>query len=91
MAKEYKASLKQLGDRLKSEPVKTPIQEVRPVEAVPEKQTTQKAEANKGAEVHFNFWGERSLMQRVKIHSARTGKSIKEICTEALEQYLPKE
>ncbi len=87
MSKQYKDSLKGLGERLKSEQPKTPIQEVRPVEAPKTPATASK----KSDEVHFNFWAERALMQRVKIHAAKTGKSLKEICIEALESYLPNE
>lgn len=86
MAKEYKDTMKQLGEKLKSEPPKVPIQEVRPVEPVAS--PAYKVKTKKGEEAHFNFWADRSLMQRVKIHSAQTGKSIKDICIEALEQLL---
>jgi hypothetical protein len=88
MAKEYKDTMKQLGDKLRSEPPKVPIQEVRPVESIAGAVPTQKTKPTKSEEAHFNFWADKSLMQRVKIHSAKTEKSIKEICIEALEQYL---
>jgi 5,10-methylenetetrahydrofolate reductase len=79
MAKEYKDSLKQLGDRLKNEPINTPIQEVRPVE---KPATAPKQEA------HVNFWVPDELMERLKIHAAKNKKTIKQIGIEAFEQYL---
>ncbi|AUD07002.1 hypothetical protein [Spirosoma pollinicola] len=86
MAKEYKDAMSKLGTMLKQEPIKTPIQEVRPVDPEPNPPTAKK----ENPDAHFNFWGPRSLMKRVKQHSVDTGMSIKDICIAALEQYLSK-
>ncbi len=83
MAKEYKNSLKQLGDRLKSEPAKIPIQEVRPVEEP-------KASANPKKDAHINFWVPDELMERLKIQGAKSKMKIKEMGIEAFEEYLTK-
>ena len=95
MAKEnaYKNTLSQLSDKLKSESPKTPIQEVRPVEQAPTVIPVSTATAlNKGksaGEAHLNCWIPNELMQQLKIHAAKSGKSIKQISIEALELYLP--
>ncbi|GAB3983481.1 hypothetical protein GCM10028806_56730 [Spirosoma terrae] len=88
MSKDYQENRKRLAESLKKDPPKTPIQEVRPVETEPVSPPAKTTE-KKPDEVHFNFWADRVLMQRVKIHCAKTGKSIKEVCTEALQAYLP--
>lgn len=90
MAKDYKETMKGLSEKLKSEPITTPIQEVRPVAPGSSMQDVKKAEIDKGSEAHFNFWAPRSLMKRVKQHSLDSGMSIKEICITALEQFLSK-
>ncbi|MCK8496031.1 hypothetical protein M0L20_29465 [Spirosoma sp. RP8] len=91
MSKQYKDSLKGLGERLKSEPPKTPIQEVRPVESqpapAPVKTTTQ---GQKKKESHVNFWMPEELMERLKIYSAKSKKSIKQLGIEAIEEFLNK-
>lgn len=85
---DYKLALNQLGDKLASEPVSLPIQEVRPVEpasagaAPTEKINTAKKDS------HINFWVPEELMERLKIHAARSKKTIKQIGIEALEQFL---
>lgn len=85
MSKQYKETMKGLGDRLKKEEVKIPIQEVRPV-ADPAQASTTKPATPK--EAHVNFWVPDKLMERIKIHAAVSRKSIKEIGIEALEMYL---
>ncbi|GAB3719665.1 hypothetical protein GCM10027592_63260 [Spirosoma flavus] len=82
MAKEYKNSLKELSNKLKSEPIKTPIQEVRPVEEKPKDPKPAKSE------YHLNIWMPDSLGNRLKIHAVNSKKSIKQLTIEALEQYL---
>ncbi|ADB42940.1 hypothetical protein [Spirosoma linguale] len=93
MAKEYKQTLKGLSEKLKSEPIKTPIQEVRPVEpeapAKPQVEVVNQASTKK--EAHMNFWVPEGLMERLKIHSAINKKTIKQIGIEALEAYLSKQ
>lgn len=88
----YKETMKGLSDKLKSQPIKTPIQEVRPVNSQP---IAGAAPAQKDSidpipakEAHVNFWTSLDLMKRLKMYSAQSGKSIKQICTEALEAYL---
>lgn len=90
----YKETMKGLSEKLKSQPPKTPIQEVRPVESQP---IAGAAPAQKDTvepilpkEAHVNFWTSLDLMKRLKVYSAQSGKSIKQICTEALEAYLSK-
>lgn len=91
MAKsDYKKTMSELGAKLKDEPVKTPIQEVRPVE--PARTAPAKTEINETPkkEAHVNFWVPDELMERLKIHAAKSRKTIKQIGVEALEQYLGK-
>lgn len=86
MKKDYNSNRQLLSERLKTETPKTPIQEVRPVEATsPPKETPIKVE-----EAHVNFWAPSDLIKRVKMHSVTSGKSLKQISIEALEQYLAK-
>ncbi|GAB4042053.1 hypothetical protein [Spirosoma jeollabukense] len=91
MAKEYKNTMKALSDKLNSEPIKTPIQEVRPVESAAAPSAPQPETVNTPRkETHVNFWVPEELMERLKIHAAKSKKTIKEIGNEALEAYLPK-
>lgn len=86
--------MKGLSDKLKSEPIKTPVQEVRPVEpqsiAGAARAPKEPIEPAPAKEAHVNFWTSNELMKRLKVYSAQSGKSIKQICSEALEAYLPK-
>lgn len=75
---EYEEGRKKLAGLLKTEPIKTPIQEVRPI--VEDRKSEPQA--------HLNFWVPDELMTRLKVHSAKTKKSIKQIGIEAIEAYL---
>lgn len=84
MSSQYKDNRSKLSTMLKSEPVKTPIQEVRPVQPLP-------ATAGLPAvreELHINFWIPQELMKRLKVYAATSGKTIKEVGIKALENYL---
>ena len=84
MKKDYNSNRQLLSERLKTETPKTPIQEVRPVKMPAQpKETSAEVE-----EAHVNFWLPKELMQRVKVSSATTGKTIKQIGIEAFELYL---
>jgi hypothetical protein len=89
MSKEYKNNRSRLAERLKSEPVQTPIQEVRPIadQPVPSKATAKVKRAE--SETHINFWADEELGERLRIHAVKSKKTIKQICVEALEKYLP--
>lgn len=78
MKKDYTDNRKKLAERIKNEPVQTPIQEVRPVKEV----NTEKEES------HVNFWLPSSLMDSIKLVSVKQRKSIKQIGKEAFELYL---
>jgi hypothetical protein len=69
-----------LGELLKTPATATPIQEVRPVESV---EPLPKENLR-----HINFWVSEQLMERIKIHSARSKKSIRQLGQEAFEQFL---
>ena len=84
---EYSNKLKQLGNRIKTEEPKLPIQEVRPVGAEP---TKTELSSSPKKEAHVNFWVPEELMEKLKIQSAISKKSIKQIGIEALEDYLKK-
>ena len=88
MKKDYNSNRQLLSERLKTETPKTPIQEVRPVETPI--QPNEKSASVKVQEAHVNFWLPKELMQRVKVSSATTGKTIKQIGIEAFELYLTK-
>lgn len=88
MSKEYNSNRQRLTDKLKSEPVQTPIQEVRPVEKPVAKKPNTKRTGDID-ETHVNFWGPSGLVLRLKHYSVQSGKSIKQIIVEALEAYLP--
>lgn len=78
MASNYQDNRKKLAERLKTEPAKVPVQEVRPVE--PTRQAKKEA--------HVNFWIPEELMEQVKLYAVKSKKSIKQIGIEAFENYL---
>lgn len=75
MKKDYQDNRQKLAERIRKEPVQTPIQEVRPILEVKE-------------ESHINFWIPSSLMDSIKMLSIKQRKSIKQIGQEAFELYL---
>lgn len=82
MSKEkdgYIENRSKLAEMIKKTPAKTNIQEVRPVAAKP----TPKEE-----ESHVNIWIPKTLFMRLKMESARTGKTIKQLTIEAYEKHL---
>lgn len=89
MSQEYKDNRKLLGAMIKSDPPKTPIQEVRPVEQPVERKPNTKR-VGEADETHVNFWGPTPLVLRLKHYSVQSGKSIKQIIVEALDAHLPK-
>ena len=86
---EYSDTMRKLSAMVKDKPVSTPIQEVRPVE--PPTPQPVKANSKAAGKSHLNCWIPNELMQQLKFHAVRSGKSIKQISIEALEQYLPKD
>lgn len=82
MSKEkegYAENRSKLAELIKKTPPKTNIQEVRPVATKP----TQKEE-----ESHVNIWIPKTLFMKLKMESARTGKTIKQLTIEAYEKHL---
>ena len=82
MSKEYNSNRQRLADKLKNEPIQTPIQEVRPIETPVAKRPNTK-QADGTDEIHVNFWG----LLRLKHYSVQSRKSIKQIILEALEAW----
>lgn len=70
--------LQGFADRVKTEPVQLPVQKVTPIGLV----------ASPKEEQQLNVWISKNLMKRLKVRGAETDKSLKEMVTEALEQFL---
>lgn len=79
MKSEYQDNRKKLAEMIRSEPTKTPIQQVRPVIAKEDK-----------SESHINFWIPSELMDQLKLQAIKSKKSIKQIGIEAFQAYLIK-
>lgn len=79
MKSEYQDNRKRLAEMIKTEPTKTPIQQVTPVIVKEEK-----------TESHVNFWIPSDLMEQLKLRAVKSKKSIKQIGIEAFESYLSK-
>ncbi len=88
MAKDYKGVMKGLSDKLKNEPSKTPIQEVRPVDPTGSERPGVAAPVKD--EVHINFWIPEELMVKLKVRAAESRKTIKQLGIEAIEEFLNK-
>lgn len=71
--------LQGFADRVKTEPVQLPVQKVMPV---------QSPAASPKEEQQLNVWVPKDLMKRLKVKGVETDKSLKEMVTEALEQFL---
>lgn len=94
----YSDTMAKLASKLKTEPNKTPLQEVHPVQpaispldklqrvASKSKEIPKGKEAAK--EVRVNFNADESLMERIWIYSAKTKRSLKQIAVTALTEYL---
>ena len=79
-SKGYQDNRSALAALIKQEPASpTPIQEVRPVET--------KADFEELVRIS-GFWVPAELARKIKIHSAQTDKSIREISIEAYELYF---
>lgn len=70
--------LQGFADRLKTEPAQVPVQKVMPVELSTSSREDQQ----------LNVWIPKDLMRRLKVKGAETDKSLKEMVTEALEQFI---
>lgn len=79
MKNEYQDNRKKLAEMIKTEPNKTPIQQVSPVTLKENK-----------SESHINFWIPSDLMEELKLRAVKSKKSIKQIGIEAFEAYLTK-
>lgn len=77
--KAFADKLQGFADRVKTEPVQLPVQKVIPV---PSPMTSNKEEQQ------LNVWISKDLMKRLKMRGAEADKSLKEMVTEALEQFL---
>ncbi|GAB3339528.1 hypothetical protein GCM10027299_52330 [Larkinella ripae] len=94
----YADTVAKWADKLKKQSTSTPLQEVRPfhspviVTPMAETPTPKSKEPQKmGAvskQVRVNFNADEQLMERVWIYSAKTKKSLKQIATLALTEYL---
>ncbi|WP_207536283.1 hypothetical protein [Desertivirga arenae] len=76
----YKNKLDSLANKLKSEDVKIPIQEVSPVKT--------SGVAKKEEEAQLNVWIPKSLLKKVKGYALEEELSLKEITIKALEEFL---
>lgn len=82
MSKEkdgYAENRSKLAEMIMKTPVKTNIQEVRPI-------TTKSIE--KEDYIHVNIWIPKTLFMKLKIESACTGETIKQLTIEAYEKHL---
>lgn len=79
---DYKNRFDNLANKLKSEEVKTPIQEVSPVKTP--------NTAKKEEEGQLNVWIPKSLLKKVKGYALEEELSLKEITIKALEGYITK-
>jgi hypothetical protein len=77
MQKDQKTAIRDFGERLKAEPAKLHMQEVKPISAVVEISESQ-----------LNVWIPDDLMKRIRLLSAETRKSQKEITIEALTKFF---
>ncbi|WP_121811356.1 hypothetical protein [Mucilaginibacter kameinonensis] len=76
---DYKNKLGSLADKLKKEPAKTPVQEVRPVKELP---------ADKEEEAQLNTWIPKSLLKRMRSYGVDQDLSLKAINILALTYFL---
>lgn len=67
------------ADRIKSEPVTVPVQQVTPL---------QQATGQKQEQQQLNVWIPKQLLRRLKLRSVETGQSLKELVTASLEASL---
>ena len=70
--------LQGFADRVKTEPVQLPVQTVTLIQEV----------ASPKEEQQLNVWIPKNLMKRLKVKGIETDQSLKEMVTEALNQYV---
>ena len=75
----FNERLGSFADRIKSEPVSVPVQQITPIQH-PAKQ--------KQEEQQLNVWIPKRLLRRLKLRSVETGQSLKELVTASLEASL---
>ena len=72
---DYQTNRQKLGEFLKNEPARTPIQEVRPIEPsgplAPTPVVTDASSPPAKKDAHVNFWVSDELMERLKIHAVK--------------------
>lgn len=76
--KDYKNALGDLAEKLKREPPRAPVQEVKAVKETVEKEP----------EVQFNNWIPKTLLKRLKAFGVEEDISLKDINIQALELFL---
>lgn len=74
----FSDKLQGFADRVKTEPVQLPVQKVTLVQEI----------ASPKEEQQLNVWIPKGLMKRLKVKGVEADKSLKEMVTEALEQFL---
>ena len=77
---KYQDKLSGFAERLKTEEIRTPIQEVKPVVEVAKKVTE--------PEIQLNVWISKKLMKKIKQKSLDADMSIKDWVTDALKSKL---
>ena len=77
---KYQDKLSGFAERLKTEVIKTPIQEVKPIEKIEQKVTE--------PEIQLNIWIPQSLMRKIKQEALDENISIKDLVTKSIKLYL---
>ena len=77
---KYQDKLSGFAERLKTEEVKTPIQEVKPVERIEQSLSE--------PEIQLNIWIPKSLMKKIKQEALDENISIKDLVTKTIKLYL---
>ena len=77
---KYQDKLSGFAERLKSEEIRTPIQEVKPVVEISKKVAE--------PEIQLNIWISKKLMKKIKQKSLDSDMSIKDWVTSALYAHL---
>ena len=75
---EYEDKLKEFADRIKTDSAQLPVQKVTPL------QSTLRAVK----EQQLNVWIPKELMMLLKVKGVETDQTLKEMVTEALNQYV---
>lgn len=77
-AADYANKLQGFAERVKAEPVQVPVQKVIPVQTMSESKEEQQ----------LNVWITKDMMKRLKVKAIENDKTLKEMVTEAIEQFL---